>query len=88
MDEMFSGSKFQEQINDVTAWIDGSAIYGSSDEEADVLREYRGGRLKISDDELMPYQPPGASCGIPSNDSFRKCYRAGNCTAATHVLEV
>ena len=39
-----------EQVNIITAWIDGSQVYGSDQETADSLREFVGGRLLISED--------------------------------------
>ena len=43
-----------EQVNSITAWIDGSQVYGSDQETSDSLREFVGGRLLISDDGLLP----------------------------------
>ncbi|KAG7468027.1 hypothetical protein MATL_G00138370 [Megalops atlanticus] len=39
------------QVNDVTAWIDGSSIYGSSSSWCDALRSFSGGRLAASGPE-------------------------------------
>ncbi|PHQ31643.1 peroxidase family protein [Rhodopirellula bahusiensis] len=43
-----------EQVNSITAWIDGSQVYGSDQATADSLREFVGGRLLITDDGLLP----------------------------------
>ena len=34
---------FQNQINDITSYIDASNVYGSSDEESAELRSFTGG---------------------------------------------
>ncbi|XP_054167499.1 peroxidasin homolog pxn-1-like [Oppia nitens] len=39
----------REQINQVTSFLDGSAIYGSSEEESHDLRKFIGGELKTQD---------------------------------------
>lgn len=45
----------RQQINAVTAWLDGSQIYGSDAATADKLRTHVGGQLKTSDGNLLPY---------------------------------
>ncbi len=48
-----------EQVNSITAWIDGSQVYGSDQATTDLLREFSGGRLRISDDGLLPTDSDG-----------------------------
>ncbi len=45
----------RQQINLNTSWIDGSVVYGSDPVRALWLRTLRGGKLKISKGNLMPY---------------------------------
>ncbi|MCA9118542.1 MAG: carboxypeptidase regulatory-like domain-containing protein [Planctomycetaceae bacterium] len=49
----------RQQITEITAWIDGSMIYGSDAETAASLREFTGGRLLIGDDGLLPTDENG-----------------------------
>lgn len=49
-----------QQINDLTAFIDASNVYGSTEERARALRTNDGtGRLKTSDGDLLPYNLDG-----------------------------
>ncbi len=41
--------------NDITSWIDGSAVYGSDTERANYLRSFSGGKLKTSAGNLLPW---------------------------------
>lgn len=41
--------------NNITSWIDGSGVYGSSTERANYLRTFVGGKLKTSAGNLMPF---------------------------------
>ena len=44
----------QQQVNNVTAWMDGSQIYGSDTATANSLRTHVDGLMKTSDGNLLP----------------------------------
>ncbi|HRX82679.1 MAG TPA: peroxidase family protein, partial [Pirellulaceae bacterium] len=50
----------RQQVTDITAWVDGSQIYGSDAETAASLREFAGGRMLIGDDGLLPTDENGS----------------------------
>ncbi|MEM9991676.1 MAG: peroxidase family protein, partial [Bacteroidota bacterium] len=45
----------RNNFNEITAFLDGSAVYGSDTERANWLRTFSGGKLKVSAGNLMPY---------------------------------
>jgi peroxidase len=60
-DEPFNRSFFvtdsngvRQQVNDVTAFLDLSQVYGSTDDVSGILRTHLNGRLKTSDGDFMP----------------------------------
>ncbi len=49
-----SASNPREQVNQITAFLDGSMIYGANVATATALRMLSGGRLKTSDGNMLP----------------------------------
>ena len=49
----------RQQLNSITAYVDGSVIYGSDDETAASLRSFEGGKLLTSDGDLLPVGDDG-----------------------------
>ncbi|XP_035230877.1 uncharacterized protein LOC118202791, partial [Stegodyphus dumicola] len=67
----------REQINQVTSFLDGSAIYGSSEEEVRRLRAYKRGLMKTQED--LDLLPPDISNPHDCRTSTRhKCFLAGD----------
>ena len=53
------GDGVSQQFNAITAFIDGSMVYGSSQETANSLRAFEGGRMLTSDGDLLPVGASG-----------------------------
>lgn len=51
-----SAANPRQQLSSITAWVDGSQVYGSDQGTADSLRSFVGGRMLVSDDGLPPMQ--------------------------------
>uniref|UniRef100_A0A182JWM4 Chorion peroxidase n=1 Tax=Anopheles christyi TaxID=43041 RepID=A0A182JWM4_9DIPT len=68
---------YGKQLNRITHFIDGSAVYGSNDVVASSLRTFEGGRLRSSfpsGEELLPFARKRAAC----EPWAEACFRAGD----------
>ncbi len=73
----------RQQLNEISAWIDGSNVYGSDTERAQELRELDGsGRLKVSAGDNLPFNVNG----LPNaGGSSPELFLAGDVRANEHV---
>lgn len=67
----------REQINNITPWIDGGAVYGTGEPAMKQLRAFVGGRLRVGQNNTLPTRPPGSKCMIPKDDPVQECFLAG-----------
>ncbi|MDJ0695133.1 peroxidase family protein [Mastigocoleus sp. MO_188.B34] len=58
--------------NVITAWIDGSNVYGSDEKRADFLRSFEGGKLKTSEGDLLRFNLPADKGGVENDNPTRQ----------------
>jgi peroxidase len=68
----------RQQINQITSYIDGSTIYGSDNGRALTLREGVGGRLWVSDGNLLPFNTFGLYNAAPPPFTPEEYFAAGD----------
>lgn len=81
----------REHPNSITSWIDGSVVYGSSEQTSNWLRTFEGGTLKVSENvfgDLLPVAaedddtaPPMSFAGFSADVRFV----AGDSRANEHI---
>ena len=86
-----NGVQHREHPNSITSWIDGSVVYGSSEQTSDWLRTFESGKLKVSENvfgDLLPIaeeddetQPPMSFAGFSADVRFV----AGDSRANEHI---
>jgi len=64
--------------NEITAFIDGSQVYGSDNETASLLRDGAAGKLRVSEGNLLPF---GETNGEAIDDIGGKSFIAGDVRA-------
>ncbi len=72
--------------NIVTSWLDGSQIYGSSEERAKALRTLSGGQMRVSDGNLLPLNTTGMENDNPSQRPAESLFAAGDVRANENVV--
>ncbi|XP_059611568.1 peroxidase [Phlebotomus argentipes] len=82
----------RQQLNQATAFIDGSAVYGSTNSRTWMLRERRGGRLRMfhtpDNRTLLPISTdPADGCNdAEQNAAGRYCFDTGDPRANENLL--
>ncbi|KAG0710077.1 Peroxidasin [Chionoecetes opilio] len=66
----------REQMNQITAFIDASNVYGSSVKESAELRAFSGGLLKVNNERQHLLPPKPSECKDSAGQKY--CFKAGD----------
>ncbi len=69
-------------INAITAFIDGSMVYGSDEVRAAALRSFEGGRLAVSEGDLLPFNTDGLDNAMTRSETH---FLAGDVRANENI---
>ncbi len=75
----------RQQVNAITAYIDGSSVYGSDLERANFLRTGEGGKLKTSAGNLLPFNTANLENANPFGVSPDNLFIAGDVRANEQI---
>lgn len=65
------------QLNQITHWLDGSNIYGSTQNEERELRTFSNGLLTTSANNMLPILPQHQGGDCEARERGAMCYSAG-----------
>ncbi|XP_065655508.1 uncharacterized protein LOC100209490 isoform X5 [Hydra vulgaris] len=77
---IYPGNKERKQLNNITAYIDGSLIYGSSSSRCASLREFKDGKMKLKN-SFPPKNVDGLPNDNPTGRPFDQLYVTGDVRA-------
>ncbi len=80
-----SPSNPRQQLNQITAFIDASNVYGSDAVRANFLRTFEGGKLKTSAGELLPFNTAGLPNANPLGVADDSLFLAGDVRANEQI---
>ena len=69
-------SQIRQQLNSITAYIDGSVVYGETIEKAEKLRSHRNGKLLTYDSNMLPFATPELGVDMAADSGKESIVRA------------